>query len=46
VDGEIRDRHFERHVLVERDELLGHARRFGVVDQGLPALVLLDLGGA
>ena len=40
------DRHVERHVLVERDQPLGNARQFGIVDQRLPALVLLDLAGA
>ena len=46
VHGEIADRHVELHVIVERDQLLRHARRFGVVDQRLPALLLLDLGRA
>ena len=45
MHGELIDRHIERHVLVERDELLGDARDLGIVDQGLAALVLLDLGG-
>ena len=46
VHREVVDRHVERHVLVERDQLLRDARLLGVVDQGLAALVLLDLAGA
>ena len=40
---ELIDRHIERHVLVERDQPLGNTRDLGIVDQRLPALVLLDL---
>ena len=43
---EVVHRHIELDVLVECDELLGNAREFGIVDQGLAALVLLDLAGA
>ena len=46
VHREVRDRHVEVDMLVERDELLGQPRRLGVVDQRLPALLLLDLAGA
>ena len=46
VHREIRDRHVEIDMLVERDQLLGHSRRFGVLDQRLAALLLLDLAGA
>ena len=46
VHGEIADRHVELHVIVERDELLRQARVLRVVDQRLPALLLLDLAGA
>ncbi len=42
----IADRDVERHMIVERDEFLRHPRRFGVVDQRLTALLLLDLAGA
>ena len=44
VHGEIADRHVELHLVVESDELLRQPRLLGVVDQRLPALVLLDLG--
>ncbi len=43
---EVGERHFELHLVVERDELLRDARLLGVVDQRLPALLLLDLAGA
>ena len=33
-------------MLVERDQLLREPRLLGIVDQGLPPLLLLDLGGA
>ena len=46
VHGEIADRHVELDLIVERDELLRQPRLLGVVDQRLPALVLLDLAGA
>ncbi len=42
VHREFVDRDVERHVLVERDQSFGEARDLGIVDQGLPALVLLD----
>ena len=40
---EVFDRHFERHVIIEGDKFFRHARRFGIVDESLAALVLLDL---
>ncbi len=43
VHAEAFDRHIQRHAVVQRDKLLGHARSLGVVDEGLAALVLLDL---
>ena len=43
VHRELVDRHVERHVLVERHQPLGDARELGIVDQVLPALLLLDL---
>ena len=43
MHGEIADRHVECDAIVEGDELLRHPRRFGVLDQRLPALFLLDL---
>ena len=46
VHGEFVHRHVERHVAVERHQALGNARDLGIVDQRLPALVLLDLAGA
>ena len=46
MHGEIADRHVEHHVIVEGDELLRQARVFRVLDQRLPALLLLDLGNA
>ncbi|TMJ30355.1 MAG: DNA polymerase I, partial [Alphaproteobacteria bacterium] len=46
VHGELRERRFERHVEIERDELLRDARLLGEVDQRLTALLLLDLAGA
>ena len=46
MHGELRERRFERHVEIERDELLRDARLLGEVDQRLAALLLLDLAGA
>ena len=46
VHGEVFDRHLELDVLVERDQPLGNARDFRIVDQRLPSLVLFDLAGA
>ena len=46
MHGEIADRHVEHHVIVEGDELLRQARVLRVLDQRLPALLLLDLGNA
>jgi hypothetical protein len=42
VHGELVHRHVERHVLVERDQALRHSRQLSIVDQRLPAFVLLD----
>ncbi len=46
VHGEIADRHVEFHVIVEGDEFFRQPRQFGVVDQRLAPLLLLDLGRA
>ena len=46
MHGEIGERHVERHLVVERDQLLREPRHLGVVDQGLAAFLLLDLAGA
>ena len=46
VHRELVHRHIERHVPVERDQPLRNARDLGIVDQRLPAFVLLDLTGA
>ena len=45
VHRELGERHLERHVGVERDELLRQPRALGIVDQRLAAFVLLDLAG-
>ena len=46
VHGKIADRHIELDVIVERDEFFRQPRFLGVLDQRLPALLLLDLGRA
>ena len=46
VHQEVVDRRVQIDMLVERDQALGDARLLGIVDQGLAALVLLDLAGA
>jgi hypothetical protein len=46
VDGEVVDRHLQRHVLVERHQRLRQPRLLGVLDQRLAPLRLLDLAGA
>ena len=46
MHGEIGDRHIELHILVERDKFLRKPRIIRVLDQGLAALLLLDLAGA
>ena len=43
VHGKVTHRHVELDAIVERDELLRQPRLLGIVDQGLAALVLLDL---
>ena len=46
VHGQIADRHIELDVIVERNEFFRQPRLLGVLDQRLPALLLLDLGRA
>jgi len=46
VHLEIANRHFQRHILVQCDELLRQPRLVGILDQRLAAFLLLDLGGA
>ena len=46
VDEEILQRHVERHVLLERHQLLRQPRLVGEGDEVLAALGLLDLAGA
>ena len=46
VHGEIADRHVELHAIVERDQFFRQPRFLRVLDQRLPALVLLDLASA
>ena len=41
---EVFDRHVEGHAIIEGDKFFRHARRLGIVDESLAALVLLDLG--
>src|SRR4030095_8249273 len=43
---EVGERDFKLYLVVERDQLLRDPRHLGVVDQRLPALLLLDLTGA
>src|SRR5262249_17772235 len=45
VHRELRERHLERHVGVERDELLRQPRALGILDQRLATLLLFDLAG-
>ena len=46
VHRELIDGHVELHIVVQRHQPLGDARKLGIVDQRLAALVLLDLAGA
>ena len=46
VHCKLGERHLEFDVCIERDELLRQPRLFGVLDEGLAPLLLLDLAGA